>query len=313
MVRRAKTISLWLGAALGVIFVLNRIRVFPEQEFFKPRDHKITPLDFKFRILPQYYCGGRGDVDLVAMVFSMVGNREHRDAVRHTWGQVAKGGSWPGLSMRGSVRLIFLFGETNDPKQEARLREEAKEQNDIVQAGFIESYQNLTYKTLMGFKWVREYCPQTAYVMKVDDDVFVHLPKVFSKLNYGGWNKGIAGYVVRSARKFFGKYSIVNYPYLMLPEYTSGPLYCMPKRIAINILNISEYMVLTNMEDVHVTGILAKAIGAGHVAFSREEYDPDSAPQLCDFVLSKKLGGQKVDPPLAHRIWKTIQKRTPCT
>ncbi|XP_046553480.1 beta-1,3-galactosyltransferase 5-like [Haliotis rubra] len=314
MVRRVKTVSLWFGAALGFTYVISNIRVFPEQDFFKPYDHKITPIDFNFRILPQYHCHGWEDVDLVVMIFSVVGNRERRDAVRHTWGRVARRGSWPGVSMQGRVRLIFLFGETNNPTQEARLKEEAEEQNDIVQAGYIESYQNLTYKTLVGFKWLREYCPQTEYVMKVDDDVFVHLPRVFAKLNYGDWSKGIAGSVVRSAtKKFFGKYSIVNYPYLMLPEYASGPMYVMPKRIAVNILNISEYMVLTNMEDVHVTGILAKAIGAGHVAFSREDYDPYAAPQVCDFVLSKKLGGQMVDPPLAHRIWKTIQKRTPCS
>lgn len=46
--------------------------------------------------------------------------------------------------------------------------------HDIIQQDFLDKYNNLTLKTLLGFNWVAMYCPQAHYVMKTDSDVFVN-------------------------------------------------------------------------------------------------------------------------------------------
>lgn len=40
---------------------------------------------------------------------------------------------------------------------------------------FVDAYHNLTYKHVMGLKWVWEHCSRVPRVMKMDDDIFVHI------------------------------------------------------------------------------------------------------------------------------------------
>ena len=44
------------------------------------------------------------------------------------------------------------------------------------QGNFLDTYKNLTYKHMMGYKWLHRHCPnQPKYVVKADDDVFVEI------------------------------------------------------------------------------------------------------------------------------------------
>ncbi|NWI16272.1 B3GT2 galactosyltransferase, partial [Crypturellus soui] len=54
------------------------------------------------------------------------------------------------------------------------LREESARYGDLLQQDFLDTYNNLTLKTLMGLEWVAKYCPGAAYVLKADQDVFLN-------------------------------------------------------------------------------------------------------------------------------------------
>ena len=45
----------------------------------------------------------------------------------------------------------------------------------IFQGNFIDSFENLSYKHLMGFKWLEDECltSKPSFVVKADDDVFI--------------------------------------------------------------------------------------------------------------------------------------------
>ena len=43
---------------------------------------------------------------------------------------------------------------------------------------FLDTYQNLTLKTLAGVKWAGQFCGQAEFVMKTDDDMYVDLYEV---------------------------------------------------------------------------------------------------------------------------------------
>ncbi|NWH83018.1 B3GT5 galactosyltransferase, partial [Piaya cayana] len=55
------------------------------------------------------------------------------------------------------------------------LAEESERHGDIVQQDFLDTYNNLTLKTLMGLQWVGAHCPGAAYVLKADADVFLNV------------------------------------------------------------------------------------------------------------------------------------------
>ena len=51
---------------------------------------------------------------------------------------------------------------------------------DLVQGNFLDTYYNLTYKSVMGHLWVSEFCRQAELVVKTDDDIYVDLYGAFS-------------------------------------------------------------------------------------------------------------------------------------
>ena len=59
---------------------------------------------------------------------------------------------------------------------------EAKENQDIIQENYVESYWNLTRKTIGQLKWTKEYCPGAKILAHLDDDVFIDVPKVIKAL-----------------------------------------------------------------------------------------------------------------------------------
>ena len=58
------------------------------------------------------------------------------------------------------------------------LEEENGIHNDLVQGDFLDTYHNLSYKAVMGYMWVAEFCSQADFVVKTDDDLFVDLYEV---------------------------------------------------------------------------------------------------------------------------------------
>ena len=58
------------------------------------------------------------------------------------------------------------------------LEEENGIHNDLVQGDFQDTYHNLSYKAVMGYMWVAEFCSQADFVVKTDDDLFVDLYEV---------------------------------------------------------------------------------------------------------------------------------------
>ena len=48
----------------------------------------------------------------------------------------------------------------------------------MIQENFLDSYHNLTYKSVMWLRWTAEYCPKAKYLLKMDDDIFVNIFKM---------------------------------------------------------------------------------------------------------------------------------------
>ena len=73
------------------------------------------------------------------------------------------------------TRLAFMLGYSSDKAEQERIRNESNLHHDIVQGDFLDTYKNLTYKSVMGHMWARRFCAQAEFVMKADDDIYLDL------------------------------------------------------------------------------------------------------------------------------------------
>lgn len=114
---------------------------------------------------------------LILLIAAEPGQIEARRAIRQTWGNESLA---PGIQ----ITRIFLLGvsiKSSGYLQRAIL-EESRQYHDIIQQEYLDTYYNLTIKTLMGMNWVATYCPRIPYVMKTDSDMFVNTEYLIHKL-----------------------------------------------------------------------------------------------------------------------------------
>lgn len=59
---------------------------------------------------------------------------------------------------RFAVKVVFLVGQTPNNETQARINAESEFNGDLIQESFLDSYNNLTLKTIMMLKWVNGNC-----------------------------------------------------------------------------------------------------------------------------------------------------------
>lgn len=115
---------------------------------------------------------------LLVVVISAPNHFEKRRAIRRHFA------AWKDETYR---HYIFLVGfvHYNDLTTQQLLVEEKVSFGDIVQVDVVDSYDNLTVKSVAMLYWVYTHCFDTNFVLKMDDDVFVNirvLNQIFSEL-----------------------------------------------------------------------------------------------------------------------------------
>ncbi|NXI66926.1 B3GT4 galactosyltransferase, partial [Anseranas semipalmata] len=66
--------------------------------------------------------------------------------------------------------------------ERAAVLAEARRHGDVLQGAFADTYANLTRKTLLLLGWAAARCPGARFVLKADDDAFVHVPALLAHL-----------------------------------------------------------------------------------------------------------------------------------
>ncbi len=117
----------------------------------------------------------------VIVVLSARKNFERRDLVRHTYGTIKSANNVRILA------VVFMLGNSDTQAMEEgernRLHEEINRYGDIVVGDFVDSYRNLTRKSIMAYEWVASYCRQAQFVVKTDDDAVVNAFQLTKELN----------------------------------------------------------------------------------------------------------------------------------
>uniref|UniRef100_A0A672K821 Hexosyltransferase n=1 Tax=Sinocyclocheilus grahami TaxID=75366 RepID=A0A672K821_SINGR len=112
---------------------------------------------------------------LVLMVPVAPQQLDAHNAIWSTWGNES--------SVQGkAVLTLFLVGLTRGPEAQQQLEEESRQHRDLVQSNFVDSYFNLTIKTMVIMDWLATRCPQANFRMKVDSDMYIGLENLMTLL-----------------------------------------------------------------------------------------------------------------------------------
>lgn len=137
----------------------------------KPEVDPINTYNYSYLYSNSEKCKDSDELRLVYVVKSSVENFERRKVIRKTWG----------FEKRFSdvkIRRVFVLGIALDDTLQELIDEEYEEYQDIIQVGFLDTYFNNTIKTMSGFKWVIEFCPNSRYYFFSDDDMYISTKNV---------------------------------------------------------------------------------------------------------------------------------------
>lgn len=151
-------------------------------------------------------------------------NFEARQAVRNTWLQFPKIPNW---------EAYFFVMQSPNSSLQRQLEEEAKEYKDIVILPYLETYSNLTLKTLSLMEWIDKNINAT-FIFKSDDDAYVNVPRLVLWLLKKPTQKFYTGGVNRNSKpvrikghKWYVSYD--EYPYKYYPDYCIGNGYVISR------------------------------------------------------------------------------------
>lgn len=206
------------------------------------------------------------NINIVIIVTSYFGNVETRSAMRR---------AFPRKKLEEfRIKRVFLLGLAPKDRYTTQnaIVDESRRFNDLVQGNFLESYRNLTYKHVMGHKWVAERCRSAKYVIKMDDDIVVDLYKMRGDLLNFKWSNEntMAGYILKNMKpireprnKWFVRSE--EYDGAIYPVFLSGWFYITTPRISQSIFQLSHRVPYFWIDDVYVTGILADKLKTKHI------------------------------------------------
>uniref|UniRef100_A0A8D2E7D0 Hexosyltransferase n=2 Tax=Theropithecus gelada TaxID=9565 RepID=A0A8D2E7D0_THEGE len=209
--------------------------------------------DFHFTLREHSNCSHQNPF-LVILVTSHPSDVKARQAIRVTWGEKK---SWWGYE----VLTFFLLGqeaEKEDKMLALSLEDEHLLYGDIIRQDFLDTYNNLTLKTIMAFRWVTEFCPNAKYIMKTDTDVFINTGNLVKYLlNVNHSEKFFTGYPLIDNYSYRGFYqkthiSYQEYPFKVFPPYCSGLGYIMSRDLVPRIYEMMGHVKPIKFEDVYV-------------------------------------------------------------
>ncbi|KAM4745682.1 beta-1,3-galactosyltransferase 2-like [Anableps anableps] len=239
---------------LSALYLLGSVRHTAEPSPLPAGKYRLSsPLTYRYLLNQPEVCLDRSPF-LLLLVPVAPQEAEARQAVRRTWGA-------PG---RDTLTLFFSGLPQGAPLQRA-LEKESQQHADIIQINFMDSYQNLTIKTMMMMKWLADHCPNASYAMKVDSDIFVNVFHLIQRLRSSPRVGFITGSVIwdgsprrdPSSKWFLSK---ELYHEDSFPPYVSGAGYVFSTDLATRISWASRFVRVIPLEDVYV-GLCLRVLG----------------------------------------------------
>ena len=214
------------------------------------------------------------EIFLIILVTSHSSHFYRRFHIRSTWARDS--------AFKPRWKTLFLVGKSKEANitKLKRMEKICKQENalhrDLIKLDFVEDFYNLTYKLWKGFSWALNNA-MFSYLLKVDDDVFVNVPKllIFLQDPKVPKSKLYAGNCYESARvQRDGKYGISkkDYPNASYPGYCSGGGFVLSRDVAHKIVELYDHKKAIIIDDVYV-GILVNQAGVKVTDYGTEKFE----------------------------------------
>lgn len=245
--------------------------------------------------------GSPEPVDILILITTAYTHVRERATLRKTWLTRTKQNT-------AKVRYAFILGLSANSQLRKYVARESEIYRDIVMADFMDSYSNLTYKTIAAFNWARHWCGHTKFVMKTDDDMYVNIENLIAltvrfrgllQTRIMGSCKQQSPVRISTSQYFISE---EQYPYSDYPTVCSGTGYVTSIRVIERITNVSPNVPYFPLEDVYVAFCLNK-LGLGTRRYQGFlSTVPRSAP-LCIFKRKIVITGHIRNWRTTEEIW----------
>ncbi|XP_048479178.1 beta-1,3-galactosyltransferase 2 isoform X2 [Plutella xylostella] len=226
-------------------------------------------------------------------------------------------------------KVAFLLGLPNDPKSnnsnlQLKIEEEVAKYGDIIQENFIDSYNNLTLKSIMMLKWVTHHCNDSLrYILKSDDDMYINMPnlmatlknrsKEYEKKVQNGLRKPeylLMGDLISGAKPVLdasNKWFSPRYMYSgrVYPRYLSGTAYALSAAAAHALYRAALHTPYFHLEDVYITGMCALRSSPPIAPSGAAGFSP-RAPRRAPCVAHAAVTSHRVTPEAMRRITEAM-------
>ncbi len=182
------------------------------------------------------------DTNLTAFIYlwTRVYSFGLRDTIRKTWAS---------RSLFPSVNVAFILGMSQDRTVNKNVSEENKKYGDIIQGDFVDAYRNLSFKSLIQWRWSKYNYKKVRYFLKMDYDMILNTRELIRFLNNRtifNPNKRLlfaGGVLSRSEaiRDTSSKCYVTRdeWPDPYYKPYCNGPAYIMSRILPAKLYNVS--------------------------------------------------------------------------
>lgn len=227
--------------------------------------------NFEYLIEPRHTYPSQTNTFLLIYIHSAPENFKYRLKIRQTWANINS-------FLPNEAKVMFSIGVSSNNSINQKLSLESSIYNDIIQSNFSDTYRNLTIKAVMTLKWISINEPNTKYILKVDDDVFVKTYALIRhlklRLNEERTDKNTIMCYLHKKMKVIrdkkSKWYVTEdeYPTEYFTKYCSGSAYILTGDLAGKIVKTSESEDFFWIDDYYITGKMVKLLRIRLVEFN---------------------------------------------
>ena len=203
------------------------------------------------------------NLDVLIYIQSHWKNFMKRRILRNTWASKS-------TFVKVNVSVAFILGKPETVSDQIKINTEQLIYGDIIEADFLESYQNISLKSKIAMRWIHEHCASSKYIVKTDDDMFVNIFEVFEHIlpSINSSKNVIACHVKGegTSRIIRDKNSKWYIPEKFFPNMTTFPRFCtgyaviMTSTLMNNLYKASRHAAAVPVDDVYMFGVLTQEI-----------------------------------------------------
>lgn len=221
------------------------------------KNYIVNPHNFSYLLNPNDRVCDSPDVNILAYIHSSPHNFRSRQFVRETWSNKV---------LFPNLRTVFMMGTTDDSRVNKLLKYEYEQFGDIVQENFVDTYRNLTYKAIMAQKWIKSFCSNVKFIVKLDEDILMNtyaLLDYFDELKMNNFKREktilcyrwIGAMINRNKEsKWYVKYDELKGDIYI--DYCAGAAYIFTPDLPSLYFNLSLYVPFFWIDDYYLTGQL---------------------------------------------------------